>query len=214
MLAKAEFNVPESTLKVPSLLTLTPKLPRLTIPPLPPTEKVIAASSADCASRSEPSASSGPPPVPLEFTANCALTSLIAVLYAETNWLIASEALEVSGATLSVTGVFGDGELKFSVTPLITPVTVFEVLLIGTPSTTSEALSPVTALLKLRLVVFAETLRSPAAPVVWLTSASRAPFASLITLALTPSPWLLIAAASPLIVASVEFTVVAGLVPT
>jgi hypothetical protein len=94
--------------------------------------------------------------------------------------------LEVSGPTVRVTGEAGAGAARFNVTPLRTPVTVLLVLLIGTPSTTRDAFVPVTALLKVKFVVLPETAISPGTPVVSLTSESRAPFASLITLARTP----------------------------
>src|SRR5947207_14341163 len=105
---------------------------------------------------------------------------------------MASVALEVSGVTMTLTAEPGAGEMRFSVTPLIALVTVFEVLLMGMPSTTSEALAPVTALVKVRPVVLPETARSPGAPVVSLTRARREPLASLMTLARMPAERLLI----------------------
>src|ERR1700732_3099855 len=109
--------------------------------------------------------------------------SLIAVLYAETNVFTAVVALVASGVTVTVTGEVGAAEVRFRVTPLITPLTTLFVVLIGTPSTTRDAFDPVTALVKVNPVVLPETVTSPGAPVVWLTSDSRAPFASVITLA-------------------------------
>src|SRR5262249_2740524 len=84
LLESVEASVLSSTLSVPSLLRLTPRLARLTMPLLDP-ENVTALSSADCASRSEPSASSGPPPGPSGGKGNCGFSSLMAVLYAATN---------------------------------------------------------------------------------------------------------------------------------
>src|SRR5216683_7219061 len=129
---------------------------------------------------------------------------------------MAAVACVGSGATLSVTGVAGDGETRFRVTPLITLETVLLVLLMGMPSTTKDAFKPVTALLNVRPEVLAETLMSPGAPVVSLTRARRAPLASLMTLARTPMDWLLMAAARPSSVFSEELmvTVAAAVVPT
>src|SRR5260221_2986877 len=112
--------------------------------------------------------------------------SLMAVLYAETKALRALVALLVSGETVMLTEEEGAAETRFKVTPLMALVTVLEVLLIGIPSTTSDALAPVTALVKVRPVVLPETVRSPGAPEVLLTRARREPLASLTTLAATP----------------------------
>src|SRR6266481_7239798 len=90
--------------------------------------------------------------------------SLMAVLYAETKALRALVALLVSGETVMLMGEEGAAETRFRVTPLMALVTVLEVLLMGIPSTTSEALVPVTALVKVRPVVLPETVRSPGAP--------------------------------------------------
>src|SRR5579871_2565696 len=120
---------------------------------------------------------------------------------------MASAAWVVSGLTVSVIGDAGAGATRVSVTPLITLETLLEALLMGTPSTVSAAFAPVTALVKLRPVVLLLTVISPDAPVVSLTRASRAPLASVITLARTPAPRLLMAAARPSRVLSVESTV-------
>src|SRR5271165_3230442 len=112
-------------------------------------------------------------------------------------------ALEVSGETVTLTGE-ADEEARLRVTPLMALVTVLEVLLMGMPSTVSEALAPVTALVKLRPVVLFETVRSPGAPVVLLTRARREPLASLTTLAVTPEPRLLMEVARPSRVLLVE----------
>jgi hypothetical protein len=115
-----------------------------------------------------------------------------------------------------VTGVPGAADAKFSVTPLITLLTVFVVLLMGTPSTTSHAFDPVTALVNANPVVLLDTVKSPGSPVVVLTNANREPFASLMTLACTPIPFVLMASARPskvLLVASMV-TVAAAPPPT
>src|SRR5258707_14732865 len=90
-----------------------------------------------------------------------------------------------------LTGEEGAAETRFRVTPLMALVTVLEVLLIGIPSTTSDALVPVTALVKVRPVVLPETVRSPGAPEVLLTKARREPLASLATLAVNAAERLL-----------------------
>src|SRR5207248_8716512 len=86
--------------------------------------------------------------------------SFMAVLYAETNWLMESVALDVSGVTVTLTADEGDGETRFRVKPLMALVTMLEVLLMGMPSTASEALEPVTALVKLRPEVLPEDRKS------------------------------------------------------
>src|SRR5258708_40309947 len=90
-----------------------------------------------------------------------------------------------------LTGEEGAAETRFKVTPLMALVTVLEVLLIGIPSTTSDALAPVTALVKVRPGVLPETVRSPGAPEVLLTKARRETLASLATRAGTPAEKLL-----------------------
>src|SRR5271157_1316621 len=125
-------------------------------------------------SRRELSASSAPAPLPSDATLNCLLISVIKVFHALTKLLMAVVAWEVSGLTLTATLVFGEADPRFSVTPLITLLTVLLALLIGMPSTTREALVPVTALVKLSPVpVLLETVRSPGAPELLLTNASR-----------------------------------------
>src|ERR1700730_19225195 len=120
--------------------------------------------------------------------------------------------LEVSGATVSVTGVPPVGPAKLRVTPLITLLTVLVVLLMGTLSTVSTAFNPATAWLKLIGVVSVRcrlpvTARLPGAPEAALTKANRAPFASLMTLARTAVVCVLMAAAIFASVLFVEFTV-------
>jgi hypothetical protein len=78
-LVRAEVSFVESTVSVPSLFRLTPISARLPMPLLPEMEAVSAESRVDCASRTEPSASSGPPPEPSELTVNCTLMSLMTV---------------------------------------------------------------------------------------------------------------------------------------
>src|SRR5260221_524626 len=139
--------------------------------------------------------------------------SLMAVLYAETKALRALVALLVSGETVMLTGEEGAAETRLRVTPLMALVTVLEVLLIGIPSTTSEALVPVTALVKVRPVVLPETVRSPGAPEVLLTRAKREPLASVTTLAVTPAERLLMEEARPSRVSLAELMVTPTGVP-
>src|SRR5882672_4040388 len=75
-----ELSFVASTERVPSLFRLTPRLARLVMPLLPVIDEVRAARRRDCASRAEPSASSGPPPEPSKLTANWELMSLMTVL--------------------------------------------------------------------------------------------------------------------------------------
>jgi hypothetical protein len=104
---------------------------------------------------------------------------------------------------------------KFKVMPLNAPVTVLVALLKGTPSMVSEAFWPSTDLWKFNPVVFPVIVRSPGCPIVWLMSARRDPFSSLITLAATPSCSLLIVLARPLRVLLLLSTVMSVLfVPT
>src|SRR5437763_1705629 len=91
-----------------------------------------------------------------------------------------------SGPTTSCTVVAGDAPDRFRVTPVIAPVTVFEVLLMGTPSIVNEALVPPTGALKTNDVSLLLIANAPGVPVLWLNKARRAPPASLTTLAETP----------------------------
>jgi hypothetical protein len=123
-------------------------------------------------------------------------------------------ACVASGVVVILTGAPGAADAKFSVTPLIAPLTVFDVLLIGTPSTTSDALDPVTALVKASPVVLPETVKSPGNPVVELTNANRDPFASLMTLACTPMLFVLMDSARLANVLLVESMVIVAVAPT
>ena len=102
---------------------------------------------------------------------------------------------EVSGETLTETSDPAEAPTRFRVTPARAPLTVFDALVMGTPSTVREASLPVLARVKATLVSF-ETVKSLAAPEVEETSERRAPVESVTTLAVTPRPWLLMEAAS------------------
>src|SRR3990172_1278602 len=106
-----------------------------------------------------------------------------------------------SGPTVIVAGVLPVGALRFSVTPLITLLTLLLLLVMGTLSTVSSASSPATACVKAMAPQLGRnrlplTDRLPGTPDTALTTTSRAPLASLITLARTALLRLLMAAAA------------------
>ena len=104
--------------------------------------------------------------------------------------MMAVDEAEIFGATSTLTVPV---LARLSVTPAITPVTVFEALEMSMPFTVSEALAPVAPEVNPRLPPEEETVKLPALPLVSLTSASREPDASVTILAVTPAPALLIA---------------------
>lgn len=85
--------------------------------------------------------------------------------------------------------------LRFNVTPGIAPVTVLLALLMGIPSTVSEAFAAVLARVMSKVESESLTVKSAAEPVVELMSASREPLESVTMLAFTPMPEALIALA-------------------
>ena len=90
--------------------------------------------------------------------------------------------------------VAGIVPVRFNVSPAIAPETVLVALLIGIPSTVSDAFVaglPARVMLKVGSELL--TVKSAADPVVELTSARRSPLASVTTLAFTPIPDELIA---------------------
>ena len=90
--------------------------------------------------------------------------------------------------------VAGIVPVRFNVSPVIAPETVLVALLIGIPSTVSDAFvagPPARVMLKVGSEL--PTVKSAADPVVELTSARRSPLASVTTLAFTPIPDELIA---------------------
>src|SRR5271157_4064304 len=90
---------------------------------------------------------------------------------------------------VSTTSLPGAWLLRFRVTPLMTPVTVLLVLLMGTPSTVSDALTPVAARVNMladEVLGVGWMVKSLALPEALATRATRAPLASDTTLAVTP----------------------------
>src|ERR1700722_6042547 len=176
----------------------------------------MAESNCDWMLRTVESASSGCAPEPFEPTANCALRSWITLFHAETNVLTEDSAVDVSGDTVTFTVVPGLALARFNVTPGITPEIVLLAEEMGMPSTTREASAPVTALLKVSPGVLFEMRILLGVRVVLLTRASRSPFVSFTTLAVTPRFWLLMEDASPSSVLFVLLTVmvVGAPVPT
>jgi len=81
---------------------------------------------------------------------------------------------------------------RFSVTPEIAPVTVFDALVMAIPFTVSDALVPVAPAVKPKLPPEELTVKLPVLPLVLLTMASREPVASFTMLADTPRLALLI----------------------
>ena len=83
--------------------------------------------------------------------------------------LIAAVAAAESGPTVSCTVVKGAALARFSVTPLIAPVTVLVALLSAMPSRVKDALVPPAGGLKTRLVAVLVVIASaPGVPVDWL----------------------------------------------
>src|SRR6266478_6040298 len=126
---------------------------------------------------------------------------------------MASEALEMSGAMVRVVAEPGAWLVRLRVTPLITPETVLVEVLMGTPSTVSEELSPAMAV-RWKLPV---TVKLPGTPEVLLTRARRAPLASLMTLAVTPMLGVLLMEAARLarvLLVEVMSMATGGLAPT
>src|SRR5579864_6913747 len=98
----------------------------------------------------------------------------------------------VSMPTVTCTGEPGAEPERFNVTPGIAPVMVLLALLYGIPSIDNTAFAPPAGALNVRLVLLPVIARADVLPVDWLIKASRDPFASVTTLAVTPQFRLLI----------------------
>lgn len=160
------------TESVPSVFTVMPSDARLVVVALLPDPVVEVKPSAPsrslCKLCTVGSWARGPSPDPA-VSVNCVFKSPMSVLKSVTNWLMAVDAAVVSGATVRLAWVpAGLTPSRFNVRPGITPVTVFEALVMAIPFTVSAALRPWFPCVNPKLPED-ETVKAPALPEVLLT---------------------------------------------